>query len=142
MKKLIIVISIVVIVVAPYFLPMPLFASSLRSQYALGDTFTVELAVWNISPITRSYTADDATDLVLSIDGQPLATTKTKISTEIRPFARVEQDVSYTISKTPATSVRFNEQSGQIELPEGPHDISVQWLGSSSLSHKASFVEL
>ena len=130
------------IVVAPYFLPMPLFASSLRSQYALGDTFTVELAVWNISPITRSYTADDATDLVLSIDGQPLATTKTKISTEIRPFARVEQDVSYIISKTPATSVRFNEQSGQIELPEGPHDISVQWLGSSSLSHKASFVEL
>lgn len=142
MKKLLIALIVIAVVVAPYFLPMPLFASSLRSQYELGETFTVELAAWNVSPITRTFSADEATNAVLKIDGQPLVTTKTEVNPEIKPFTRVVQTVSYTTSRKPATRVHFDEKTHTIELPAGPHDISVEWLGTSSLSHKASFVEL
>lgn len=142
MKKLFIFIVVAAVVVLPYLLPMPFFVSNLHNQYALGDTMTFDISAWNISPIPRAYDGEAATNVVLKIDGQPLVTTETPISHEVRSFSRVDQTVSYTISKQASKQVGFDETTRQIELPAGRHDITVEWLGSTAFSKNVSFTEI
>lgn len=142
MKKLLIFIAVAAVVVLPYLLPMPIFVSNLRSQYALGDTLTFDVAAWNVSPIPRVLSEEKATNVTLKVDGRPLVTTATAISHEVAPYSRVEQTVSYSISKQASAQVGFDAATQQIELPVGRHDITVEWLGSTAFSKSVSFVEL
>lgn len=142
MKKLFIGIFVLALFASPYFLPMPLVTSGFVAQYALGDSITFDIAAWNVSPLAREVKKEGATNIILKIDGQPIAITDTPASAQITQFSRTEQTVSYRISKQVVRTPSFNTATGEIELPEGRHDISVEWLGSSSFSHNISIVQI
>ena len=120
---------------------MPLIASSLRSQYASGDTIEIDLAAWNVSPLGRSV-SDESTSAVLKIDGDPVATIATKASPTIPAFGRIAETVSFRTSKEPSDTVAFEQSTGQIRIPPGKHTVSISWLGSSSWPHRTTIVQL
>lgn len=142
MKKLLVVALCVAVIVAPVFLPLPMLASGWLSQYAMGDTITVDLAAWNLTPLERRVAHDTASNIVLVVDGNTVATTEVDVSDKIERFSRVSQTVSYTLSKTPGSIPRYDIATSTLKLPAGPHDISLHWLGSSTWSHHATIVQL
>ncbi len=142
MKKIVAGLIIILLIAAPYFLPMPLVTSGFVAQYALGESVKFDIAAWNISPLSREIKADNATDVVLKIDGTPIANTTTDVAPRISQFSRVEHTVEYRISKTPASSPGFDTATGEIELPPGEHTIAVEWLGASSWGSKVRIIQL
>lgn len=142
MKKFFIGFAILILLASPYFLPMPIATSGFIAQYALGEPMTFDIALWNVSPLAREITSDNATQVVLKVDGKPIATTATSVSPRVAQFSRVEQTVSYQISKKSVDTARFDIATNTIELPQGRHDISVEWLGSSSFSHSIAIVQM
>lgn len=142
MKKLYLFITLLVVFIAPHWLPMPLVSSGWHSQYGFGDTITIDLAAWNTTPLTRAVAGEQPSSVTLSVDGTELAVTQTGVSADIPRFSRVAQTVSYTIDKEPAQSNTFNPTTGALQLIPGTHDIGVHWLGSSTWSHRVTIVEL
>lgn len=142
MKKLFVVIGLLVVFVAPAFLPLPLISSDWHSQYALGDTISVDLAAWNTTPIPRSIGGEQPTQVVLAVDGSALATTTTDVSAHVAPFARVAQTINYKIDRTPGRTNSVDSLTGTLTLTPGPHDITLRWLGSSTWPQHVTIVQL
>lgn len=142
MKKFFISLLLILLLASPYFLPMPIMTSGWLAQYAPGDTIEFNVAAWNISPIGRTVKNPDATKVVLKIDGAPIATTTTAVAPRVAEFSRTTQSVSYTISKKAVQVVDLDVSTGELELPAGKHDVSVEWLGSSTLSRSITIVQL
>lgn len=142
MKKLCIVIGILLVFVAPYFLPPLLISSGWHSQYEAGDRITIDLAVWNTTPFTRTVSGDNVADVTLVVDNTPVAVTTTDTSPHLSRFTRVAQTVTYTVSKAPSQQIGFDTETSTLQLPVGSHDISVRWLGSSSWPHHVTIVQI
>lgn len=142
MKKIIAIIVVLLLLALPSFLPMPLVTSGFVAQYALGEGMKFDLAAWNLSPLPREIKSDDATHIILKVDGMPIASTPTSAPSKIGQFARLEQTVEYRISKNEVTTPGFDTATGSIELPAGKHTISVEWLGASSWGSQVRIVQL
>lgn len=142
MKKLYIVLTLVVVFIVPYWLPLPLVSSGWHSQYEAGDTIEIDLAIWNTTPLNRTINGDQPTGVTLLVDNIPVAVTATDVSPNISRFTREAHTVTYTVSKAPSQNIGFDSATGMIQLPAGSHDISVHWLGSSSWPHRVTIVQL
>lgn len=143
MKKIIILLLILAALALPSILPMPLMTSGMVAQYALGDTITLNVTAWNLSPLSRDFPVEDGgATATLKVDGKPVASIAATAPVHVGPFGQATQKLSYKISKKNASAATFDAATGAIELPTGEHKLSMEWLGSSSLGSTVRIVEL
>ncbi len=143
MKKILIGLPLIALIFFPWLLPMPVTTSSVVAQYELGGHMTFDVTAWNLSPLARTITSDHSTDIVLVIDGAPVAALPTSNTITLHRYDQLTRSVTYAISaRSIDGSPRFNSASRQVEVAEGKHKIAVQWLGGTSFSQTVAFVRL